>query len=53
MALIIVVAALPAWRPVISLTCLLAWRRPAAFAGVCVHISFAPLPALSLVASHH
>src|SRR5690606_1631055 len=44
-------AACPARRLVISVTCLLAWRRPAAFAGVGVLISFAPLPALSLVAS--
>src|SRR5690606_15044683 len=51
MALLVAAAAFPARRLGISLTCLLAWRRPAAFAGVGVLISFAPLPALSLVAS--
>ncbi|MFI0481607.1 hypothetical protein [Actinomadura sp. 9N215] len=44
----IVVPVYFARRLVISLTCLLARRRAAAFAGVGVHISFAPLPALSL-----
>ncbi len=38
-------------RPVTSLTCLLARRRAAAFAGVVAHISFAPLPAPWLLAS--
>jgi proline iminopeptidase len=51
MALLVPLAAILARRLVISLTRLLAGRRPAAFAGVGVHISFAPPPALRLVAS--
>jgi proline iminopeptidase len=45
MALPIAVPAFLARRLVISLTCLLARRRTAAFAGVGVHITLAPRPA--------
>ncbi|GAA4230912.1 hypothetical protein GCM10022254_26850 [Actinomadura meridiana] len=51
MALPNAVTAFLARRLVISLTCLLARRRAAAFAGVGVHFMFAPPPARRPVAS--